>query len=215
MKLFNKFLVLCILPIIGHAQYTQNDWKERDTWMPIEPLFELANIKEGSQVADIGCHEGYLSIHLANNVGANGKVYAVDVSEDRLDRLKEHLESRNLNNVAVIVGDYDNPKLPNETLDVVFIVDTYHEMTDYKVILNHVHKALKPNGKLVILEKLKSRVKNATRREQTNAHTLGPKYVKQEMKDANFSIVKQISDLGHWQNDEDKVMWLLVAKKSN
>ncbi|MCK0109747.1 methyltransferase domain-containing protein [Flavobacteriaceae bacterium S0825] len=215
MKLFNKFLVLCFLPIIGHAQYTQNDWKERDTWMPIETLFELANIKEGSQVADIGCHEGYLSIHLANNVGANGRVYAVDVREDRLDRLKEHLESRNLNNVAVIVGDYDNPKLPNETLDVVFIVDTYHEMTDYKVILNHVYKALKPNGKLVILEKLKSRVKNATRREQTNAHTLGPKYVKQEMKDANFSIVKQINDLGHWQNDEDKIMWLLVAKKSN
>jgi len=181
--------------------------------MPIKTLFELADIKEGSHVADIGCHEGYLSIHLANNVGTKGRIYAVDVRKDRLDRLEEHLESRHLNNVSVILGDYDNPKLPNEALDVVFIVDTYHEMTDYKDILNHVYKALKPGGKLVILEKLKNRVKNGTRQEQTNAHTLGAKYVKQEMKDANFEIVRQINDLGNWQNDEDKVMWLLVAKK--
>ena len=213
MKLFNKFLVICLLPLVGFSQYSQNDWTERDTWMPIETLFELADIKKGTHVADIGCHEGYLSIHLANNVATNGRVYAVDVRDDRLDRLREHLKSRDLNNVSVILGDYDNPKLPEATLDVVLIVDTYHEMTDYEIILGLVYKALKPGGKLIILEKLKSRVKNGTRREQTNAHTLGPKYVKQEMKDSNFTILKQLNDLGNWQNDETKVMWLLVGEK--
>lgn len=215
MKSIKKCFVLLLLPIIGYAQYSQDDWKERDSWMPLETLFEIAEIEEGTKVADIGCHEGYLSIHLANTVGSSGRVYAVDVRDDRLDRLKEHLNNRNLNNVSVILGDYDNPKLPTNTLDVVIIMDTYHEMTDYEIILDHVYKSLKPGGKLIILEKLKNRVKNGSRREQTNAHTLGPKYVKREMKDANFEIVKQINDLGNWQNDDDKVMWLLVAKKKN
>lgn len=213
MKHIRILLVILLLPLIGYSQYEENDWKERDTWMPLDTLFELADIQEGKYVADIGCHEGYLTIHLANRVGDKGKVFAVDVRDDRLDRLKKHLDSRNLKNVNVILGDYDNPKLPEKKLDVVFIVDTYHEMTDYKTILSHVHKALKPGGKLVILEKLKSRVKNGTRKEQTNAHTLGTKYVKQELKAANFKITKQINDLGNWENDEEKVMWVLVAVK--
>lgn len=213
MKTLKNFLVVFLLPIIGHSQYSQNDWKERDTWMPLETLFELAEIGEGTKVADIGCHEGYLSIHLANTVGAEGQVYAVDVRDDRLDRLKQHLKSRDLNNVSVILGDYDNPKLPKDTLDVVIIMDTYHEMTDYEVILEHVYKSLKPGGKLIILEKLKDHVKNSTRREQTNAHTLGPKYVKEEIMNANFKVTKQLDDLGNWQNDSSKVMWLLVAEK--
>lgn len=214
MKFIKNFFVLLLFPIVGFAQYSQNDWKERDTWMPLETLFELAEINEGTYVADIGCHEGYLSIHLANLVGNSGQVYAVDVRDDRLNRLKEHLKFRNLNNVSVILGDYDNPKLPEGKLDVVIIMDTYHEMTDYKTILNHVYKSLKPNGKLVIFEKLKSRVKNGSRREQTNAHTLGPKYVKKDLIEENFIITKQLDDLGNWQNDEDKVMWLLVAVKT-
>lgn len=208
-------LLLLLLPCIGFAQYSQNDWRERDTWMPINKIFELAEIQKGKQVADIGCHEGYLTVHLANKIGNNGKVFAVDVREDRLNSLREYLDSVKLNNVMAILGDYDNPKLPKEQLDVVFIVDTYHEMTDYKQILKHVHNSLKPGGKLIILEKLKSRVKNGSRKEQTNAHTLGPKYVKNEMIDANFKILKHINNVGYWQNDEDKVMWLLVAEKKN
>ncbi|TJY33391.1 class I SAM-dependent methyltransferase [Pontimicrobium aquaticum] len=213
MKQTTQLLLCFLLPLLSYGQYSQNDWKERDTWMPIDTMFELAGIKEGKHVADIGCHEGYLTIHLANRVSHKGKVYAVDVRNDRLERLKDHLNTRNLNNASVILGDYDNPKLPKETLDVVFIVDTYHEMSDYEQILKHVYNALKPGGKLLILEKLKSRVKHGTRAEQTYAHTLGSNYVKEELIDANFKIINQIDDLGNWQNDEDKVMWLLVAEK--
>lgn len=215
MKLYKTILVIFLLPLIGYSQYSENDWTERDTWMPVERIFKLAGIDEGSHVADIGCHEGYLSIHLANKVGNNGRVYAVDVRDDRLDDLKENLKSRDLNNVSVILGDYDNPKLPKETLDVVIIMDTYHEMTDYDIILEHVFKSLKPGGKLIILEKLKERVRNSSRDDQTNAHTLGPKYVKEEMESANFSIAKQVNNLGDWQNDDDKPMWLIVAEKPN
>jgi ubiquinone/menaquinone biosynthesis C-methylase UbiE len=213
MKHFTRIIIVILLPFIGIAQYEQSDWNERDEWMPVQRILDLAEIQEGSHVADIGCHEGYLSIHLANKVGDEGRVYAVDVRDDRLDRLKEHLKKRELSNVSVILGDYDNPKLPQEKLDVIIIMDTYHEMTDYKEILEHVYKALKPGGKLVILEKLKKRVKNASRDKQTDAHTISSKYVKKEMKAAHFVITKELYDLGDWQNDEDKPMWLVVGAK--
>ena len=211
MKVFLS--IICLLPFLGFAQYAENDWEERDRWMPLERIFEAAEIKQGSHVADIGCHEGYLSIHLANAVGEEGQVYAVDVRDDRLDLLKEHLKTRDLTNVSVILGDYDDPKLPEGKLDVVIIMDTYHEMTDYETILFHVYKALKPGGKLLILEKLKKRVKNASRDAQTDAHTISSLFVKKEIKKAGFKVTKELYDLGDWQKDEDKPMWLVVGEK--
>jgi len=199
--------------MIGYSQYSQSDWEERDTWMPIEKIFELASISEGSHVADIGCHEGYLSIHLANKVGTNGQVYAVDVREDRLDLLTEHLKSRELNNVSVILGDYDNPKLPNESLDVVVIMDTYHEMKDYMAILEHVKSSLKPGGRVVIIEKQKLKVRDQSRTSQTDAHSMSIKYVRKELISAGFKELVQNSKIGFWQNDKDKVIWMLIATK--
>ena len=202
------------MPYFGFAQYVEADWEDRDTWMDVNDIFNNANINNGSHVADIGCHEGYLSIHLAKRVGAKGKVYAVDVREDRLEILDENLKSRSLTNVDVILGEYDNPKLPKNKLDVVVIMDTYHEMEDYMTILKHVHTSLKPGGRIVVIEKLKSRIKGKSRADQMDAHSLGPKYVKSELEDAGFKITYQNDDLGDWENDEDKVIWMVIATKS-
>lgn len=207
------FRLLLFLPLVVFSQYVESDWEDRDAWMPLELIYEVSNIKEGIHVADIGCHEGYFSIHLANRVGEKGRVYAVDVREDRLDRLKVHLDDRNLDNVEVILGDYDNPKLPENTLDVVVIMDTYHEMTDYMDILEHVHNALVEEGTIVIIEKFKSRIKGKSREAQVDAHSLSTKYVKRELKKAGFEVTYENNNIGLWEKDEDKVMWILVAQK--
>ncbi|WP_298316457.1 class I SAM-dependent methyltransferase [uncultured Aquimarina sp.] len=215
MRLHNKFLVLLILIGInsGHAQYKENDWVERDTWMKVSKIFEIAEIKQGSNVADIGCHEGYLSIHIAKEVGTSGKVFAVDVRKDRLEKLDEHLKKRNIKNVKTILGDYDNPKLPDNSLDVVVILDTYHEMDDYEEILAHVKKALKPKGNIVLIEKFKEHMLNKSRDEQMEAHTLAMHYVKEELETAGFIIKTEIEDFGRWKKEEDKRIWILVGTK--
>lgn len=214
MKLITYVFVLLAFPFMGSGQYTEFDWEERDTWMPVAEIFELAGIEKGLKVADIGCNEGYLTMHLAKAIGESGKVFAVDVKEYLLTKLERHLEDRDINNVQVILGDYDNPKLPIGSLDVVIIMDTYHEMDDYKDIMKHVHASLKPGGKLVIMEKLKNWVKNGSRNEQTQAHTLSPKYVKKEMKSAKFKVINEVRNMGDWENDDRKEMWILVAEKS-
>jgi len=216
MKHLRKSLVVFILIFasqLSTAQYATDEWAERDTWMDVSKIFDDAGIEEGSVVADIGCHEGYLSIHLANRVGHTGQVYAVDVRADRLNVLKENLKERSIKNVEVILGYYDNPRLPAKTLDVVIIMDTYHEMDDYMKILDHVHKSLKPGGLIVILEKLKTRIKGKSREDQTDAHSIGMEYVRTELIEAGFEEVYHTKDLGNWENDEDKVIWMLIAEK--
>lgn len=216
MKQFRKSVIVLLLILVtplATAQYAADDWAERDTWMDVNAIFDEAGIEKGSFVADIGCHEGYLSVHLANRVGDKGQVFAVDVRADRLKVLKENLKDRKLKNVTVIHGDYDNPKLPINALDVVIIMDTYHEMDDYMKILGHVHKSLKSGGKIIIVEKLKSRIKGKSREDQTDAHSIGMKYVRQELTKAGFKELYHNDDLGDWENDEDKVIWMLIAEK--
>nr|WP_321234955.1 class I SAM-dependent methyltransferase [uncultured Psychroserpens sp.] len=206
--------LLILLPFMGYTQYVESDWEERDTWMALDTIFTAIGIEKGDYVADIGCHEGYLSIRLAKKVEKKGKVYAVDIRTDRLETLKATAKDRDLNNIKTIVGDYDNPNLPRGRLDTVIIMDTYHEMTDYMIILDHIKKALKPGGQIVIIEKLKSRIIGKSRDEQTDAHSLGPEYVENELQEAGFTIRYKNEDLGDWENDPDKVIWMLIARKN-
>ncbi len=193
------------------AQYNSSDWQERDEWMDVERIFELAGVSEGQNVADIGCHEGYLSMHLARAVGVRGKVYAVDLREDRLEKLNKNASDRNIYNITTIHGDTDDPKLPQGQLDLVVIMDTYHEMKDYITILEHVKRSLKPNGRIVILEKLKSFAKNQNRKEQVSAHTLAPQFVRKELRQAGFKVIEQLNNIGNWENDSSKKIWILVG----
>ncbi len=123
-----------------HSQYSESDWKARDKWMKVAEIFQMADIQLGNSVADIGCHQGYMSIRLSDFIGETGKVYSVDVREDRLNKLNDIASKRGIRNIQTILGDYDDPKLQENSIDVVLIIDAYHEMNDYKQILLNVKK---------------------------------------------------------------------------
>ena len=210
---FGVFIVLISSHLSLNAQYSSEDWKWRDGWMQVDKLFELAAVGVGDNVADVGCHEGYLSMHLAQKVGEQGKVYAVDVRNDRLQTLKTNARKRKLKNITTILGDYDNPKLPSNSLDVIFVIDTYHEISADKEFLKHLNNSLKSGSKLVLLEKLKKRMVGKSREDQVSGHTLALSYVKKELQDAGFTIRVEIEDFGQWEEDPTKTMWVLIAEK--
>ena len=207
--LFLAWFALSTLTML--SQYNKEDWEERDLWMKVPELMKLGKIGRGHKVADIGCHEGYFSFHLSKQVGSSGRIFAIDIAEYRLSELKEHIENRKVTNIEVILGDDDDPKLPKGQLDAVVVMDTYHEMEDYLKILVHVKEALKPNGRLLILEKLKNHKIGGTRDEQTDAHTLSADYVKEDLTKAGFSVIEYVEDFGYWKEETDKQMWVLVA----
>lgn len=203
-------LMLFFIPGL-YGQYSESEWKDRDEWMKVMDIFEMAGVEKGHVVADIGCHQGYLSIRLAKYIGETGKVYSVDVREDRLNKLNDIATERDITNIHTILGDYDDPKLPEQSIDVAFIIDAYHEMKDYRQILLNVKKALKPDGRILVLEKLKSEMIGKSRQEQTLAHTISPGYVQNELKEAGFSGIQKENDLGFWEEDPDKRIWVLLA----
>jgi ubiquinone/menaquinone biosynthesis C-methylase UbiE len=95
--------------------YKESAWADRDRWQKADEIIRYLNLKAGATVGDVGCHEGYMTIKLATTVGSTGKVYAVDVEQSKLDRLQANLSKRDISQVQLVKGDYDNPKLPLNT----------------------------------------------------------------------------------------------------
>lgn len=215
----NSFLV-CILFISNvSAQdtwknvYKESAWKERDTWQRAEEIIKKLNLKPGSHVADIGCHEGYMTLKLSNIVMGKGKVYAVDVDQSKLELLKKHMEEQKISNVIPVKGDYDNPKLPINELDAVIILDTYHEMDDHDKILQHVKLSLKTNGRLILCEPIANSRRELSREQQEEKHELGLNFALQDLKMAGFEIVYQKDPFVDRSKVKGDVMWILVAEK--
>ena len=112
----------------------------------------LLGIAKGSTVADIGAGNGYMTWRLAERVGPTGKVYANDIQSEMLAMLRQNMLQRKLKNVETVLGKFDDPKLPVNTMDLVLLVDVYHEFNAPQQMLRGIREALKPDGRLVLLE---------------------------------------------------------------
>lgn len=190
--------------------YKESAWADRDRWQKADELIQQLKLTPESKVADVGCHQGYMTVKLA---AVAAKVYAVDVEQPKLDKLKEILAVRNLSNVELIKGEYDNPKLPINTLDAVIILDTYHEMDDYDKILQHLKSALKPGGRLVLCEAIADSRRAVTREEQERKHELSLNFALTDLQEAGFTIIKQQDPFVDRTAEKGDKMWLIVAEK--
>jgi len=212
-------VLLMLLSTASFAQdqwknvYTESAWAERDKWQKADELIRLLNIKSGSKVADVGSHEGYLTVKLSSIVGSKGKVLAVDVSQSKLDKLKDHLVKRSITNVELIIGDYDNPKLSVNSLDAVIILDTYHEMDDHDKILQHIKASLKSGGRLVLCEPIADERRKLVRKEQEAKHELSMNFAQEDLQKAGFTILKQQDPFVDRSKEKGDKMWLIVAVK--
>ncbi len=110
-----------------------------------------AQVKPGDVIADIGAGSGYISFRLAPLV-PQGNVYAVDIQPEMLALIQAKQKKNRIENVQTVLGTLTNPKLPQESVDWVLLVDAYHEFSNpYEMMLN-ITQALKPTGKLVLVE---------------------------------------------------------------
>ena len=131
------------------------DWLERSEREaeeePEKALDALGDLTRAT-VADVGAGTGYFSVRLAARVGPAGRVYANDVQPQMLTMLATRLAREHLTNVTLVQGIVDDPKLPLRSLDLVLMVDVYHEFSEPQKMLRAIRAALKPNGRLVLLE---------------------------------------------------------------
>lgn len=130
-------------------------WLERPERIEEEApdtALDVLNITAGAAVADIGAGTGYITMKLASRVGASGTVYATDVQPQMLEMLRRRLERAHVSNVILVRGDIDNPRLPAAAVDLELLVDVYHEFSEPQAMLRGLRDALKPGGRLVLLE---------------------------------------------------------------
>jgi SAM-dependent methyltransferase len=141
-----------IAPVMG---YQGAEWLERlERAEEEDPDLALnrLQIPQGASVADIGAGSGYMTERLAARVGPTGRVFANDLQPQMLYLLSKRLEERRITNVTLVQGTVDDPKLAPASVDVALMVDVYHELSQPQVMLRRLREALKPGGRLVLLE---------------------------------------------------------------
>jgi len=125
---------------------------ERDTWQKPEEILNALNIKKGQTVADIGAGSGYLTVKLSDRVDATGTIYAADIQQEMLDYISKRLAEKGIKNVTLVLSTMEDPKLPPNSLDLAILLSTYHEIAQPIDFMKKIKLALKPKGRLAILE---------------------------------------------------------------
>ena len=131
------------------------DWltrPERESEEHPDEALDAIGIQRGSTVADIGAGVGYFTWRMSARVGAKGTVYGEDIQQQMLDMLTKNMATRHITNVRAVLGTPEDPKLPKDSVDLVLLVDVYHEFSEPEKMLDHIRDAMKPNGRIVFLE---------------------------------------------------------------
>jgi len=135
---------------LGSTQFSTED--ARDSVGEARRVMDFANIVPGMSVADIGAGEGYYTVRLAGRVGEDGRVLAQDIDREALDRLARRVERERLDNVSIKLGELDDPKLPENSFDRIFMVHMYHEIGEPYAFLWRMWPALREGGQVIVVD---------------------------------------------------------------
>jgi ubiquinone/menaquinone biosynthesis C-methylase UbiE len=139
-------------PVMGWQGAPWLERAERSEEEAPDTALDVLKIAAGSTVADIGAGSGFMTMRLAARVGATGTVYANDVQPEMLEILKRRIDRAHVTNVVLVQGDIDNPRLPPNAIDLELLVDVYHEFSQPQAMLRGLRAALKPAGRLALVE---------------------------------------------------------------
>ena len=180
-----------IAPVMGH---TGADWLDRpereQEEAPTEAIARL-HLRPGDSVADVGAGSGYMTVRLARAVGPTGHVIAVDIQPEMIARLNERVRAEGLTNVTAILGAADDPRLADASVDLELLVDVYHELSAPQRMVRRLRAALKPGGRLVLLEYRKEDPSIPIREE----HKMSVADAKAEIEPEGFTLAEVNEDL--------------------
>jgi ubiquinone/menaquinone biosynthesis C-methylase UbiE len=141
-----------IAQVMGHQAAGWLERPERDKEEEPRKLLKLLDVKEGEPVADVGAGSGFHTFRIAPLVGEKGKVIAVDIQQEMLDIITRKSKELKIKNVETVRGTETDPKLPKEKVDLILLVDVYHEFSHPYEMTGKMIEALKPGGRLVLVE---------------------------------------------------------------
>ena len=184
--------VLCLVFLFSNQMKSQDPdaWEEYQTSLqPPEIVIEAIKLDQGMVVGEIGAGRGRYSVILANRVGETGQIYANDIDKESLEYLDFRCKRDKITNITTILGKEKDPLLPENKLDMIFIVNTYHHISHPIQVLKNAHPALKPTGTLVIIDGVPGKYGG------DSSHTTPQDELISQAKEAGFSFDRVAAEL--------------------
>lgn len=185
--------------------WTGADWLMRATREQEENsalMLRELKIQPGWTICDLGCGNGYHVLAMSPMTGPAGEILAVDIQPQMLDMLKDRAAGRGLKNVRTILGEYHDPKLPPASCDLILLVDVYHEFSHPEHQLKAIHAALKPHGKVALVEYRAEDPEVPIKPE----HKMSKEQIRREWLPMGFAVEREFDGLP-WQH-------LMIFRKS-
>ena len=175
------------------AEWLVRDEREREERCSL--MIATLGVKPGMMVCDMGCGNGFYSVQLAKMVGAKGKVYAVDIQPEMLKFLKERADKDKVTNIEPVLGKLWDPNLPEGKIDLILLVDVYHEFSHPEQMLAAMRKSLAPGGRIVLVEFRGEDPEVPIKVE----HKMSKAQIMKELPPNGFKLVKEFDKLP-WQH---------------
>jgi ubiquinone/menaquinone biosynthesis C-methylase UbiE len=191
----------------------------REPYQRATALLSALQVSPGDWVADVGAGAGYYSMRLADLVGPDGRVFAEDISSSAMGWLNSRLKAFDLRNVEIVKGEAEDPKLPDNRLAAVLVVDSYHHFTNHTMMLQKIRNALKPGGRLVIADYSFTEHRSRPRADQLKLHEIDPALVRAEVEDAGFQVLQLDDPFVKWRPGVGNTrasavdLWLMIAMR--
>lgn len=158
-------------------------------------LLEALEVQPGQTVCDLGCGNGFHTLKLARLVGPRGRVLAVDIQPEMLRLLEFRAQEAGFENIETILSGPDDPKLPAASMDLVLLVDVYHELSHPEAVLQAIHASLKPTGRIALVEYRTEDPEVPIKR----LHKMSKRQIMKEYPPNNLKLVGEFNQLP-WQH---------------
>ncbi len=170
--------------------YQGAPWLERDERVQEEQpeaVLDTMGLEPGDVVADMGCGSGYYARRMARRVAPGGRVYCVDIQQEMLDIMQRFADRDGVTGIIPVLGDVDDPKLPDGEVDWIILADVYHEMSEYEAMLAGMRTSLAPGGRVALLE---YRIEDGTGDNLKSDHAMSVRQVLAEWLPAGFALAE-------------------------
>jgi ubiquinone/menaquinone biosynthesis C-methylase UbiE len=184
-----------IAPVMGVGGAGWLERPEREAEEEPARAIDALDVRSGMTVADIGAGSGYYTVRLARKVGSEGKVYATDIQVGMLSIIQRRAAMEKFTNIVPVLGGADDPKLPAGSVDLALMVDVYHELSQPQAFVRRLREALKPDGRLVLIEFRKEDPRVPIKEE----HKMSVAQVREELSADGYAIDRVI-DVLPWQH---------------
>jgi len=173
-----------------HSQTDPDAWEKRhNAYQPPEQVMDSLGIKPGMIITEIGAGRGRYAVLMAKRVGATGKIYANDIDKKALEYLDYRCKRDSIPNVITVLGKVADPLLPKATMDMVYMINTYHHLDKPIELMKNIISCLKPDGTFVIIEHDPIKVPGA------GSHATAKDVLIDQVKQAGFELVRMMTFL--------------------